>query len=76
MKKVICPNCGSENLSYFKEFYFTKYYFLDKNNEPTEKCIRKSDPDSFSMPENWECKDCGTIFGGTANQSCDYKEVE
>lgn len=73
--KVICPNCKSEKLKYFKEFIITRYYKLDNNNEPTEKCIRKSVEDSFNLPENWECEDCGCIFGGTANISCEYKEV-
>lgn len=73
MSKVICPNCDSENLTYFREFIITKYYALDKSNNPKEKCIRKSE-DDCNMPENWECKDCGYIFGGTAGISCKYKE--
>lgn len=73
-KKVICPNCKSENLTYFKEFCITKYYKLDKNNEPTEKCIRLLKEDGLSLPENWECKECGCIFGGTSGISCEYKK--
>lgn len=77
MKKVICPNCKSENLSYYSEFCFTEYYALDKYNQPTKRCIRKTNPENDIMPYNWECKDCGCIFGGTNTTiSCDYKEVE
>lgn len=60
-----CPCCGSEKLTYFKESVLTRYYKLDKNNNPTKRCIRKNE-DSCNMPENWECKKCGEIFGGTA----------
>lgn len=66
MSKVICPNCGSEKLTYFKEFCITRYYLLDKNNNPTKKCTKKIE-DSCNMPENWQCLDCDYIFGGTAN---------
>lgn len=60
-----CPCCGSEKLTYFKESVLTRYYKLDKNNNPTKRCIRKSE-DSCNMPENWKCEKCGEIFGGTA----------
>ena len=74
MSKVICPNCRSENLTYFKEFYFTKYYRLNENNEPITKLLKKTKPDNSGMPENWKCEDCGLIFGGTSQISCAYKE--
>lgn len=51
MSKVICPNCGSEKLTYFKEFCTIRYYLLDKNNNPTKKCTKKKE-DSCNMPEN------------------------
>ncbi len=73
-KIIICPNCKSENLKYFREFYFTRYYKLDENNEPTNKCIRKTAEDDSVMANNWECQDCGCVFGGTASTSCEYKE--
>lgn len=60
-----CPCCGSEKLTYFKESVLTRYYKLDKNNNPTKRCIRKNE-DSCNMPENWKCEKCGEIFGGTA----------
>ena len=72
MSKLICPNCGSEKLTYFKEFCTIRYYLLDKNNNPTKKCTKKKE-DSCNMPENWQCLDCGYIFGGTANIQCAYK---
>lgn len=74
MLKVICPNCKSENLKYFREFVITRYYKLDENNFPTKKCIYKTNEENCNMPENWECNDCGCIFGGTASMNCDYKK--
>lgn len=75
MKKVICPNCGSENLAYFEEFCTIKYYDLDKNNNPTKRCIMKKTDDT-NMPYNWECNECNCIFGGTSPIPCEYKEVK
>ena len=72
MQKIICPNCKSENLTYFKEFVVTRYYSLDEKNNPKKYCIKKTKEDSCNMPENWQCKNCGMIFGGTAGIECDY----
>ncbi len=65
---IRCPCCGSKDLTYFKESCITRYYKLDKNNNPTEKCVRKVEDTSCNMAENWQCKKCAEIFGGTSQR--------
>ena len=76
MGKVICPNCGSEDLEYFMEFTYTKYYKLDENNRPTNKVLRASDNhrNDEVICHNYICQDCGEIFGGTSPIKAKYKE--
>lgn len=64
-KKIICPNCESENLTYFEEKVYTKYYKLDENNIPTRKMEYRTNSEANGC-YNWYCKDCGYIFGGSA----------
>lgn len=72
--RIICPKCGSKELVYFREFVITKYYALDNHNEPTKRCIKKDGPEDCNMPSNWECKNCGLIFGGTAQEEPKYED--
>lgn len=74
MRKVICPNCKSEDLEYFQEVINTRFYKLDKCNEPTDKVIRTIKEDDIGC-YNYICKNCNLIFGGSAPINCDYKEI-
>lgn len=76
MKKiVVCPNCESEDLEYFEERYYTKYFELDEYNEPTSKMKYRtiSEPNGC---RNWQCNKCGCLFGGSSEQKALLKEVE
>ena len=75
MRKVICPNCKSEDLEYFEEVINTKFYKLNKYNVPTNKVIRTIKKDDIGC-FNYICQNCGEIFGGSASIGCEYKEYE
>lgn len=75
MKKIICPNCKGENLEYFEESIYTRYYKLNKYNEPTKTVKRRHD-DGTNGCFNWECMDCGEVFGGSSPIPYETKDVE
>ena len=74
-KKVICPNCKSEDLEYFQEIINTRFYKSDKYNVPTDKVIRTIKEDDIGC-YNYICQNCGLIFGGSAPINCEYKDID